>query len=116
VTCKWNKQLIGNVTKGNEINVLVDDHMKMGALFEVIGLENYAHQEKKRISWKLNENQFDLDTYPGMQSYLEIEGTSEENINDMIKKLGLEGNETWNDGEKTLIEGKYKLNWSNMRF
>jgi hypothetical protein len=34
----------------------------------------------------------------------------------MIKKLGLEGNETWNDGEKTLIENKYGLNWSDMRF
>jgi adenylate cyclase class 2 len=116
VTCKWNKKIIGNSTQGNEINVLVDNHEKMGLLFESIGLEHYAHQEKDRISWVLGSVQFDLDTYPSMPSYLEIEVKDEKDINQMIKKLNLEKNETWNDGERTLIKGKYKLDWFNVRF
>ena len=51
-----------------------------------------------------------------MPSYLEIEAGSEKEITDMIKKLNLEKNMTWNDGERTLIKGKYKLNWFDMRF
>ena len=116
VTCKWNKKIIGNTVQGNEVNVLVDSHEKTGTLFESIGLENYAHQEKKRISWKLDNVQFDLDTYPSMPAYLEIEAGSEKEINDMIKKLNLEHYETWNDGERTLIKEKYKLDWFNMSF
>ncbi len=48
--------------------------------------------------------------------YLEIEAGSEKEITDMIKKLNLDKNQTWNDGERTLIKEKYKLNWFNMRF
>ncbi len=96
--------------------MLVEDHAKMKLLFESIGIVPYAHQEKKRVSWSLGEVQFDLDTYPDMLPYLEIEAGSEEEINSLIEKLDLKGHDTWNDGERTLIEGKYKLNWSDMWF
>jgi len=116
VTCKWNKKTTSNAVQYDEVNVLVDNHNKTKSLFESIGLENYAHQEKKRVSWKLGNVQFDLDTYPEMPAYLEIEAESEKEIKKMIKKFDLGNYETWNDGERTLIEGKYKLNWSDMRF
>ncbi|MEK7113606.1 MAG: CYTH domain-containing protein, partial [Patescibacteria group bacterium] len=116
VTWKPKSEMLGVARKHKEINVIVDSHQAMADLFEEIGLYSYAHQEKKRVSWKLDGVAFDLDTYPGMKSYLEIEADSEESIKDAIKKLGLEKNETWNDGERTLIENKYGLNWSQMRF
>ena len=116
VTWKAKSEILGVARKHKEINIIVDSHEQMKNLFEEIGLISYAHQEKKRTSWKLGEIQFDLDTYPGMQSYLEIEAGSEEEIQEMIKKLDLSSHQTWNDGERTLIENKYKLNWSNMRF
>lgn len=116
VTLKSDPKVVGTVRKVNEINLIVDDHEKMKLLFESIGLPCYAHQEKKRVSWKLDGVAFDLDTYPGMPAYLEIEGESEEAIQTMIKKLDLSSYETYNHGERTLIEGKYKLNWCDMRF
>ncbi len=116
ITCKWNKKIIGKTVQCDEVDLLVDSHDKSKALFEAIGLENYAHQEKKRTSWKLGNARFDLDTYPKMLPFLEIEAESEKDIDEVIKKLNLENNETWNDGEKSLIEKKYKLNWSDMRF
>ena len=116
ITWKGDLENIKNVRKIKEINITVDDHEKTKTLFESIGLVVYAHQEKKRMSWKLGDIVFDLDTYPVMKSYLEIEGPSEEEINNMIKKLGLESHETWSDGERTLIENKHGLNWSDMRF
>ncbi len=116
VTCKWNKKISGKTVQCDEVDLLVDSHDKTKSLFESIGLENYAHQEKKRISWKLGKVQFDLDIYPGMPAFLEIEAGSEQEVNNMIKKLNLENHETWNDGERTLIENKYKLKWPDMRF
>ena len=116
ITWKDEPKLINNLRKGNEINVLVDNHAKMKLFFESIGLVCYAHQEKKRQSFKLGAIQFDLDTYPGMPSFLEIEVQDEKDINTMIEKLNLETHETWNDGERKLIENKYNLNWSSMHF
>ena len=116
ITCKWNKKISGKTVQCDEVDVLVDDHNKTKVFFEAIGLENYAHQEKKRTSWKLGSVQFDLDIYPKMPPFLEIEAPSEKEIDVAIKKLNLQNNETWNDGEKSLIEKKYKLNWRDMRF
>jgi adenylate cyclase class 2 len=116
VTWKDEPKLIGNLRKGAEINVLIDNHEKMKMLFESIGLICYAHQEKKRVSWVLDNVQFDLDTYPNMPSFLEIEVENEKDIDEMIEKLDLKEHDTWNDGERTLIERKYNLNWSDMRF
>lgn len=113
---KGKPEIIGTVRKVREINVLVDDYKKTKMLFEALGLVCYAHQEKKRVSWKLDNVQFDMDTYPKMPTYLEIEAGSEKEIVKMIKKLNLEKFQTWNDGEKVLITEKYKLDWYNMRF
>lgn len=116
MTWKGPYKVIGNTHQGQEINIIVDSHEQTKILLESIGLVSYAHQEKKRISWKLGDVQFDLDTYPNMPSFLEIEVKKVEDIDEMIKKLNLEKHQTWNDGERTLIEGKYALNWSDMRF
>ncbi len=116
VTWKAKSTMVGVARKHKEINFTVSDSKAITDLFEELDLENYAHQEKDRTSWKLGTTQFDLDTYPGMPSFLEIEAESENDINEMIKKLNLEKNQTWNDGERTLIKGKYNLDWFNMRF
>ncbi|MCC7160716.1 CYTH domain-containing protein [Candidatus Nomurabacteria bacterium] len=116
VTWKAKSEHIGVSRKHKEINFTVSDESSVGYLLEELNLEKYAHQEKKRTSWKLGTIQFDLDIYPGMPSFIEIEAESENDINEMIKKLNLEKNETWNDGERTLIKGKYNLDWFNMRF
>ena len=116
VTWKGKSEILGASRSHKEINLIVDDHEKAKILFENIGLACYAHQEKDRISWKLENWQFDLDTYPNMPPYLEIEGNSEEHIQEMIKKLSLESHESLPEGERTLIERKYKLNWCDMRF
>lgn len=116
VTWKAKSDLIGVARKHKEINIIVDSHEKTKDLFEELGLVSYAHQEKRRVSWSLGNTQFDFDTYPDMPAYLEIEASSEEEIKSLIKELSLENHETWNEGERTLIENKYKLNWSDMRF
>lgn len=116
VTLKTIVGVLGVSRECKEVNFIVSDPQQAGYLLEDLNLEKYAHQEKKRVSWKLDNMQFDLDKYPEMPSYLEIEAGSEKEITDMIKKLNLEKNMTWNDGERTLIKGKYNLDWFNMRF
>ena len=116
VTWKAKSEHIGVARKHKEINFIIQDHDKMVNLFCEIGLEKYAHQEKKRISWKFKNTQFDIDIYPKMSPFLEIESDTVESINTFIERLNLKNHKTWNDGERTLIENEYKLDWYNMKF
>ena len=115
-TWKALSDVIGTARKQKEINVTVQDPKKLAELFIAIGLEEYAHQEKDRTSFTLKDWRFDIDHYPGMPPFLEIEGKSEDHVNEAIKLLGLEKNKTWAKGERILIQEVYKLDWYSMRF
>lgn len=116
VTWKGKSDILGASRTHKEINFVVSDPEKMGGIFEAIGLENYAYQEKKRTSFTFKNWQFDIDHYPGMPPYLEIEGSSENHVQEAIRLLGLEGNRTWAKGERLLIQTVYDLDWYKMRF
>ncbi len=116
VTWKRKPQKVGITKQAEEINFIVSDPVACGKFFEVLNLEKYAHQEKKRTSWILDNLRFDMDTYPGIPTYLEIEGEGEEEIKLGIKLLNLENHQTSSDGERVLIQEHYKKHWHQMRF
>lgn len=116
VTWKAKSNVLGVARKHKEINFTIPEPAKLADLFEELGLEAYAHQEKDRISFTFKDWQFDIDQYPNMPAYMEIEGVSEEHIKEALVLLGLEQNKTWAEGERTLIEGTYGLNWYDMKF
>jgi len=116
VTWKSKSKISGNVRKHKEINFLLDEPKKLADLFSEIDLENYAHQEKYRTSFVFKNWRFDIDEYPEMPAFIEIEGKSEKHVNEGLKLLGLENNKTWSGGERTLIEEVYKLDWYKMKF
>ncbi|OGI64971.1 hypothetical protein A3A95_02370 [Candidatus Nomurabacteria bacterium RIFCSPLOWO2_01_FULL_39_18] len=109
-------EITGNTRHSDEINISVGDAILAGKLFENVGIEHYAHQEKDRASFLLKDWQFDLDQYPGMPAYLEIEGKSHEHVQEAIKILGLEDHKSIGEGERVLIKKEYELDWFNMRF
>lgn len=116
VTWKAKSSTDGISRKHKEINFLIDEPEKLEDLFEELNLENYAHQEKDRVSYKYKDWQFDIDTYPGMPPYLEIEGDSDEHIKEALGLLGIDKNRTWNQGERILIQQVYSLDWYKMYF
>ena len=44
--------------------------------------------QKHRISYELNGVKFEIDTYPNIPTFLEIEAPSEEIIQDYVQRLG----------------------------
>lgn len=116
VTWKAKSNLEGIIRKHKEINFLIDESDKLEDLFEELNLEKYAHQEKDRVSYVYNDWQFDIDTYPGMPAYLEVEGKSLEHIQEALQILGVGKNRTWNQGERVLIQDIYGLDWYKMYF
>ena len=116
MTWKSLETFIGNTRQSKEMNIDISDFKKAKLILESIGLIHYAHQEKDRISFTYKDWSFDLDQYPKMPAYLEIEGTSEEHVGEAIKLLNLENYEAISQGETKLIREKYGLDWNNMRF
>lgn len=116
MTWKGKSDKLGISRKHREINFYIQEPDKLSELFEAIGLEQYARQEKYRTSWTYQDWRFDLDEYPGMPPYLEIEGSSEESIQDAVITLELTGHQTSQEGERMLIQKEYNLDWYNMSF
>lgn len=115
-TWKSKPNFVGISKQVKEINLPVESPELLSQIFEAIGLLKYAHQEKYRTSWRHKEWRFDLDQYPGMPAYLEIEGKNEDHLHEAIRLLNLQNHEAVSDGERVVIESKYKLDWHNMKF
>jgi adenylate cyclase class 2 len=115
-TWKGNRNFKGTSSSHKEINLKVLDKDALGNMFLEFGMESYAHQEKDRISFVYKDWRFDLDQYPGMPAYLEIEGKSEESIQEAIKLLNLENKTATPRGERAVIKETYNLDWFNMHF
>ncbi len=116
VTWKAKSDILGTARKHKEINFNLAEPEKLADLFEEIGLEKYAHQEKDRTSFIYKDWQFDIDQYPNMPAFMEIEGNSEKHVKKGMKLLELENNRTWAKGERILIQEIYKLDWYKMKF
>lgn len=108
--------ILGTARKHKEINFKISEPDKLADLFEELGFEAYAHQEKDRTTFVLKDWQFDLDQYPKMPAFLEVEGNSEEHVKEAMKLLDLEKNRTWAKGERILIQEIYGLDWYAMKF
>lgn len=115
-TWKSRSKKVGITKQARDITCEVANPEMLATIFEGLGLASYAHQEKDRISWQLKKWRFDLDQYPGMPAYLEIEGTSATHVAKAISLLGLQKHRALPEGERTLIEREYGLNWHDMRF
>ncbi len=72
-----------------EICLEVDNYDNAVALLQSCGLKPKASQEAYREEWKLDGVKFDIDTWPWLPTYLEIEGPSEAAVQAAATKLGL---------------------------
>ena len=71
-----------------ELEIVVDDFDRTNSILEELGYEHRAYQENRRIQYKLNEVEIDIDSWPMIPTYLEIEGPSEEEVYKIVELLG----------------------------
>jgi adenylate cyclase class 2 len=73
-----------------EAEVQVGDFDATRILLEAMGFTALRYQENYREEWKLDEVTFDLDTWPDLPTFLEIEGADEIAVRDAAEALGLD--------------------------
>ena len=89
---KTNTLTIKNVESSNidgtkELEIVVDDFDTTNKILEELGYKPRGIQENKRIKYNLNGVEVDIDTWPKIPTYLEIEGSSEEAVYNTLKLL-----------------------------
>jgi len=72
-----------------EVEINVSDFNKTAELLNKIGFDEKFYQENRRIRYQLDDIEFDIDFWPQLDPYLEIEAPSWEKIDEAIKLLGL---------------------------
>ena len=85
------KNIVYKTVSGTkEVEIKVDDFDNTHKFLECIGFDARSYQENKRIRYMLDDVEVDIDTWPMIPSYLELEGDSEEDIMKIVDKLELD--------------------------
>jgi len=73
----------------DEYEVEVEDFEAMQKIIESLGMICTNTSKKHRISYSLGDDHFELDTFSGIPTFLEIEANNPEMIEEYALKLGL---------------------------
>lgn len=73
-----------------EIEVEVEDFNKTAIILRKIGLADKFYMENKRVRYVLDDIEFDIDFWPKLKPYLEIEAPTWAKVNKGMRLLGLD--------------------------
>ena len=117
------KQLDDRTLHGTkEVDVTVDDFDRTSSFLESIGLKSYAFQETKRESWKLGDTEIELDTWPWIPTFVEIEAKSEAELKQVAHTLGLDFSDALHGSVEVAYQAVYDVteeevdNWKEILF
>lgn len=90
-----------------EILLKIDDYSQAELLLDSIGCKKKSYQESKREVWNLDGVEIDIDEWPYLEPFLEIEGESEEEVKRISEKLGFDYSSALFCCVSTLYSKKY---------
>ncbi|WBQ07821.1 class IV adenylate cyclase [Kribbella sp. CA-293567] len=101
-----------------ETEVEVSDFAGANELMRRMGFEPKSYQENRRTSFELEGAQLEIDSWPLIPPYLEIEGRSREHVVEVGRALGISAEEL--TGENTVkVYARYGIDLTtitNLRF
>lgn len=92
-----------------EIEVKIDDMNKAIDLLKAIGYVPFRRQQKKRHTLKAFDVTFDIDTWPKLPPYIEVEGPSLEHLKKAAEKIGFDWSKAVFKDARWVIEQIYKI-------
>lgn len=93
-----------------ELEIEVDDFEKCNLILEELGYQSKGYQENRRRQYNLNGVEIDIDSWPLIPTYLEIEGESEVVVYETLKTLGFDkGDVTTKDVQRIYLDYGYNL-------
>ena len=79
-----------NIDGTKEMEIVVEDFDTTNEILNELGYKARNAQENKRIKYDLNGVEVDIDSWPMIPTYLEVEGSSEEEVYKTLELLGID--------------------------
>lgn len=104
------KQLNDRTLHGTkEISLDVSSFEVMCDFLLATGFNCKSYQETKRERWELDGVEVTIDTWPWISPFVEIEGTREEDLKAVAKKLKLDWNSALHGSVETAYQAVYEV-------
>ena len=87
-----------------ELEIEVNDFENTNEILKELGYVPKGYQENRRIQYEYYDTEIDIDYWPMIPTYMEIEGTSEEEVYQVLEKLGFKKE----DATTRDVEGIYE--------
>lgn len=84
------KEIVNDKIDGTkELEIVVSDFEETNKILNELGYQTRSKQNNKRIRYMLDDVEIDIDTWPGINTYVEFEGKDEDSIKKILKKLDM---------------------------
>ena len=93
-----------------EMEIDVSDFEETDKILNELGYYSHTYQENKRTRYVLNGVELDIDTWPYIPTYLEIEGTSEVEVRKMIDLLEVDSSKVTTIDVQGVFKEFYNIN------
>lgn len=114
LTYKHQHSYTATGTKEIEFSVPNVDDVK--SFLEELGVVEFRVQEKKRHTLILDNVTIDIDEWPSIPVYVELEGEDERDLRRVAEKLDLDWGEVVFENAKIVLETKYDFPVSKLRY
>ncbi len=92
------------VTWKDEHETPITNIESFAKVLEKYGMEKTREKKKHRVSYLLEGMEFDIDTYDGIPTFLEIEWPDGDTIQEWVQRIWLEGHEQMIGGSRKLFK------------
>lgn len=99
-----------------EVELTVSDFDTAVTLLDRLGYPTYRRQQKVRHTFVLDGVVIDIDTWPRIPTYVELEGESEQALKDVAAKLGFDWGDVVTDNPRKVIEERYHIPVGSMKW
>lgn len=112
----YKQNVAQTIDSAREIEFSVPDANLAEEFLESIGLVAFRHQQKRRHTFVKDEVVIDIDTWPKIPTYVELEGPSEAAIKSVAAALNLDWAHAMFDDARKIIEEHYDISVTQLRW
>lgn len=111
---------VTTIDQQKEIELVVTSFESAIEMFLSLGFEQKAYQETKREKWQLAGAEICIDSWPFLDTFVEIEAGSEQQVKDVASQLGFDYTRAIFGAVDVLYSAKYgidtkQINWGTPR-
>lgn len=102
------------IAQCEEVEFAVPDMETVEKFLLLIGFERKSYQETKRIRYQLDDLTFDVDEWPLIPPFVEVEGPSHARVLEGVRLLGYDEKDTF-PGSAGAVYEKHGIDWKAMK-